>query len=100
MAEYQLTDPATGGIIIRTADSANIPPDLENRDYNGDAVRPGYLQWVEGGGVPDPYVPPEPAKRELTTEQALTFDHENRIRVLEGQPPIVLADFVDRLMPK
>lgn len=34
---------------------------MANRDYNGSEMQPGYVQWVEGGGVPDPYVPPPPA---------------------------------------
>lgn len=50
MAEYQLT--ATDAAVIRTADGAFIPNDPANRDYAE------YLQWLEAGGVPDPYVPP------------------------------------------
>jgi hypothetical protein len=30
---------------------------MANRDYNGSPQSPGYLQWLEDGGVPDP-VPP------------------------------------------
>jgi hypothetical protein len=88
MAEYQLTDPSTGGIIVRTADSANIPPDPANRDYAE------YLKWAEDGGVADPYVPPEPAPPAPTIEQEIAFDHENRILALEGQPPLTMADFI------
>lgn len=50
MAKYQLT--ASEQIIIRTADGAHIPDDPANRDYQE------YLQWVEDGGVPDPYIKP------------------------------------------
>jgi len=56
MAEYQLG--ATDKYVIHTEDQANIPADMANRDYNGDAESPGYLQWKEVGGVPDPYVKP------------------------------------------
>lgn len=50
MADYQLT--VIDDVVIRTADSASIPPDPANRDYAE------YLAWLEDGGVPDPYVPP------------------------------------------
>jgi hypothetical protein len=92
MADYQLTDPATGGVIIRTEDGASIPPDPANRDYVE------YQQWVEGGGVPDPYVEPEVPEPEPSVEQEVMFDHENRLRALEGQPPLEFNEFVtDRL---
>ena len=50
MAAYKLT--ATSATVIRTADNANIPNDMKNCD------RILYQQWLDGGGVPDPYVPP------------------------------------------
>ena len=52
MAEYQLTDSAF--VVIRTADGANIPADAANRDWQE------YEAWRVAGGIPDPYVPPEP----------------------------------------
>ena len=51
MAEYQLTQTDS---VIRTEDGAVIPADPANRDYAE------YLQWVEDGGVPDPYKKPQP----------------------------------------
>jgi len=51
MADYRLTEDTS---ITRTADGACIPADPANRDYAE------YLQWVEDGGVPDPYVAPPP----------------------------------------
>jgi hypothetical protein len=86
MADYQLT--ATESSVIRTADGACIPNDPANRDYAE------YTQWLEDGGVPDPYVPPEPGPSQPTEGQALAFDHENRILALEGQPPLSVADFI------
>ena len=88
MSDYQLT--ATDSI-IRTEDGAWIPNDPANRDYAE------YLQWVEDGGVPDPYVPPEPVPPQATEGQTLAFDHENRIRALEGQPPLSVSDFIDQI---
>jgi hypothetical protein len=97
MSDYQLTAAEEPCIVIRALDSAHIPPDMANRDYNGDAFSPGYLQWVEDGGVPDPYVPPEPVAPTATPEQTILYDHENRVRALEGQPPLSLDDFVDKM---
>ena len=94
MADYRLTATEEPCAVIRTEDGACIPPDPANRDYNGDAMQPGYVQWVEGGGVPDPYVPPEPVPPEPSAEQTLLYDHENRIRAMEGQPPLELGDFL------
>ena len=100
MADYQLTATEEPCSVIRTADGACIPPDMANRDYNGDAMSPGYIQWKEGGGVPDPYVAPEPVAPTPTPEQQILFDHENRIRSQEGQPPLTVADFFAKLVPK
>ena len=82
MAEYQLTAPAEPCAVIRS-DGACIPPDMANRDYNGDALSPGYVQWVEDGGVPDPYVePPPPAPPPPTMQDQVLYDHENRLRAM------------------
>lgn len=97
MAEYQLTATEEPCSVIRTSDGACVPPDMANRDYNGDAMQPGYLQWKEAGGVPDPYVEPEPVAPEPTPEQEILFDHENRVRALEGQPPLEFAEFVAKV---
>jgi hypothetical protein len=91
MADYQLT---AGESIFRTEDSAHIPPDPGNSDYAA------YLKWVEAGGVADPYVEPEPVPPTPTAQQEIAFDHENRIRVLEGLPPLTMEDFVTKMGPK
>ena len=87
MADYQLTET---DVVIRTKDGASIPNDPANRD------RAEYEQWLAGGGVPDPYVPPEPAPPTPTPEGTVLYDHENRLRTIEGQPPLTLADFVNK----
>jgi len=89
MAEYQLT--ATD-VVVRTEDGASIPNDPANRD------RAEYEQWLADGGVPDPYVPPEPTPPQASQEATVLYDHENRLRTLEGQPPLALADFVNKKM--
>ena len=91
MAEYQLTATDT---IIRTEDGACIPADPANRDYAE------YQQWLYDGGVPDPYVEPEPVPPTPTQEQTVLYDHENRVRALEGLPPLTVEDFVTKLAPK
>jgi len=92
MAEYQLT--STDDFVVRTGDGAWIPDDPANRDYAE------YLKWVEDGGVPDPYVAPPPVKPTADPQATLLYDHENRVRALEGQPPLTLEDFVQKLVPK
>jgi len=90
MAEYKLTDTDA---VIRTSDGATIPNDPANRD------RVEYNEWLADGGVPDPYVPPETPPPQPTGAQTTLYDHENRLRVIEGQPPLTLADFVSKMRP-
>jgi hypothetical protein len=85
MAEYQLTD---SEMVIRTEDGASIPNDPANRD------RAEYDAWLAEGGVPDPYVPPEPVQPEAAPESTVLYDHENRLRTLEGQPPLSVGEFL------
>jgi len=97
MSEYQLTASEEPCAVIRERDKACIPPDMANRDYNGDQFQPGYIQWKEAGGVPDAYVEPEVAPPAPTQEQQILFDHENRLRTQEGTPPLTLEDFAKKL---
>jgi hypothetical protein len=87
MADYKLT--ATD-VVERTADHAFIPNDPANRDWVE------YQEWLEDGGVPDPYVPPEPVSPQPTAGQEVIYDHENRIRAIEGQPPLTLGEFITK----
>lgn len=89
MAEYQLTN---SDIVVRTADGANIP----NDDANGD--RKAYKLWLtKVGNVPDPAPPPTPppdATDQLNvTAFRLLFNHENRIRTLEGRAQVTAQQF-------
>ncbi len=89
MSDYQLT--ATDSIVIRTADQAYIPNDPANRDWVE------YQNWLALGNVPDAYVPPpepDPAPPVNTVQDVVLYDHENRLRLLEGQPLLTLDDFI------
>jgi len=98
MADYKLTAAEEPCAVIRASDGAWIPADMANRDYNGDQMRPGYVQWKEAGNTADPYVAPEPPPPPPPTpEQTVLFDHENRVRALEGQPPLSEDEFVSRM---
>lgn len=90
MAEYQLTATDT---ILRTADNAYIPPDPANRDYAE------YLAWCDAGNTADPYVEPPKPKPSPSQEDQILFDHENRLRSLEGVPSISLSDFQNPQKP-
>ena len=94
MSDYQLTASEEPCAVIRTEDGACIPPDPANRDYAE------YQQWVADGNKPDAYVPPEPVAPTASTEQQLIYDHENRIRALEGQAPITIEDLIDQMKGK
>ena len=89
MADYQLTN---NDAVIRTADQAYIPSDPANRDWVE------YQKWLEAGGVPDPYAPPpEPEPPPPPVEDVVLYDHENRLRSLEGQPPLTIGEFRSKL---
>jgi hypothetical protein len=85
MAAYQLT--ATD-IVILTAEHTHIPNDPANRH------RIEYEAWLAAGNTPDPYVPPPEVPPDPAPETTVLYDHENRLRVMEGQPPLTLADFI------
>lgn len=83
MADYQLTDTS---MVIRTADQASIPDDPANVD------RQEYEQWLADGGVPDPATPTPPPTP--PPEDVVLYNHENRIRTLEGVPPLTIDEFL------
>ena len=92
MADYQLTNSTS---VIRTEDGACIPNDPANRDWVE------YQEWLADGGEPDPAppLPPAPSLPDsmLTPAQTVAYDHENRLRALEGQPPMMLDELLDKM---
>jgi hypothetical protein len=102
MASYVFQN-ASHTSALRTADDDmfySIPwstDPVQPLDVDGELGR----LWIEDGSpVPDPYVEPEPVPPVPTQAQALAFDHENRILALEGQPPLTMADFITKMIPK
>jgi len=88
MAEYQLS---TFDVVVRTADQAFIPNDPENLD------RIEYEAWLADGGVPDPYVEPPSTVPSPAPETTVLYDHENRLRAIEGAPPLTFNDFIAKV---
>lgn len=88
MAKYTLAT-ANGDLILRD-DGARIPSDTKNSDYRD------FVAWQESGGIPDPYIPP-PTPDALDGWDIITlkiaFNHENRIRSLEGKAAITVTQF-------
>jgi hypothetical protein len=97
MSTYIVVEEATGMIVNRIAlddPTQWQPPDghllIEDSDnemmiggsYSGDVYTPPPQSKP-------PTYPPAPAP-----ETALLYDHENRLRVIEGEPPLTLADFI------
>jgi hypothetical protein len=94
MADYRLATSDANGPVIRTADGASIPADPANRDWVE------YQAWLAEGNVPDPYVPPpepEPVPPPPELSDAVLYDHENRLRALEGVPAISKTEFLKKL---
>lgn len=100
MTTYAVVDEATGIIVNRIV--------LDNSDQWEAPV--GHILIEETGepmaiggsyvdGVYTPPVPPDPPAMPppgpLPQSIAL-YDHENRLRALEGQPPLTLADFITK----
>jgi len=88
-AEYKLT---VTSCVERTADKVWIPNDPANVDWQA------YQAWLAEGGVPDPYTAPPPPPPPASF--AVMFDHENRLRSMEGTPPLTMEDFESKLAPK
>jgi hypothetical protein len=77
MPDYSLL--AVEAAVLRNTDGAVISNDPADPD------RIAYNTWVSEGGVPDVQTLPL---------QLTVFDHENRLRALEGLPPLSLDEFV------
>jgi len=94
MAEYRLTGDDTHVIHSRVVGINQTPTEvwIPNDPANYDWIK--YQEWLAAGGVPDPHVPPPQPEPETAT--VVLFDHENRLRTLEGQPVLTLQEFEQR----
>lgn len=61
----------------------------------GESDIPALVEFHFNPPVPAPY--PDPPVWIPTSEQAVMFDHENRLRSFEGQPPLSLDEFRKKL---
>jgi hypothetical protein len=86
MSDYQLG--YTENEVLRRHDGAWLARSEESREWQE------YEAWLAAGGVPDPYPMPDPAPPAPTLEDQVLYDHENRLRVIEGAPPLTLQDFI------
>ena len=52
---------------------------------------------IDGVYTPPTHVePPPPEPIPPPPEDVVLFDHENRLRVIEGEPPLTLTDFLKK----
>lgn len=66
---YKLTPSTT---VQRLSDNAFIPFDGGNRDYQE------YLQWLEEGNTPEPYIPPPPPVPQSITRRQCAIELRER----------------------
>lgn len=70
---------------------------------------PDYANWIQndtaqigwsyvGGVFTAPPMPPPMSTPPPTPQMSLMFDHENRLRTIEGDPPLTLEDFITTKM--
>ena len=67
---YKLTSSNT--TVQRLTDNAFIPFDRGNRDYQE------YLQWLEEGNQPEPYIPPPPPVPQSITRRQCAIELRER----------------------
>lgn len=75
----------TDGVITGTF--ANLQPGFAEEFLPDD--NPEVVAFNEAANAPPP----------PTQGQEVLFDHENRLRVIEGQPPLELGDFTKKMSP-
>jgi hypothetical protein len=100
MAEYRLTDDPDAVVLVSTEPNSDASITKLPDGNDGWAE---YEQWLEDGGVPDPYVepkPPVPRPPAPSPEDQVLYDHENRLRIIEGEPPLTLGEFLTKAQGK
>lgn len=64
----------------------------------GEDQIPDLVAFYLAHSTATPTPPATPSVAAVSKEQQLAFNHENRLRALEGQPPMTLEDFIIQLM--
>lgn len=95
---YKLTSSNT--TILRISDNAFIPTDGGNRDYQE------YLQWIEEGNTPEPYIPPPPPVPQSITRRQCAIELRERQLITPtealnmtrtGIPPAMIQSIFDSM---
>ena len=96
---YKLTSSDT--TVQRLSDNAFIPFDRGNRDYQE------YLQWLEEGNTPEPYVPPPPPVPQSITRRQCAIELRERQLITPtealnmtrtGTPPAMIQSIFDDMV--
>jgi len=66
---------------------ANKQPGLAEEQLASD--HPDVVAFIDATMTPPP--------PQVQTETTVLYDHENRIRAIEGTPPLSLTDFTDKM---
>ena len=83
-----------GKMFAVTMDSGEPPPFLVSV-ANDESEIPALVEHHLNPPPQAPYPPPGPPQ--AAPETAVLYDHENRLRVMEGQPPLTLGDFLAKM---
>lgn len=83
MADYQLTD--NPDVVLRTTNNLH-----GHAIVRGSSEWTKYEDWLKGGGIPDPSLPSS-----VPAETMMLYDHENRLREIEGEPSLNVEAFIE-----
>jgi hypothetical protein len=83
-----------GKAFLVTVEGGEPPPFMVSVAVDESEV-PALVEFHLNPPPQQPYPPPGPAKP--APETTVLYDHENRLRAMEGQPPLTLVDFVDKM---
>ena len=86
---------AYGGKTFLVTVEGGKPPPFTVSVANDESEVPALVDFHLNPPPQAPYPPPGPPQP--TVEQTIAYDHENRLRTLEGQPPLTLKDFVAKM---
>jgi hypothetical protein len=103
MADYAVIEQATGNVVNRIVlddpTQWEVPEGHFIVEDTDDAINIGgtYVDGVYTSSPPAPPLDPQPGAPTPTPADQVLYEHENRIRALEGQPPLALGDFIAKV---